>query len=208
MSFAVFKMVRALHQNNYTEMTWMTFSYNSLGAQTHSQAQATLSTLHLTPSSFAERTGVRDKKAATGSSSNSSPSILWKMSAPSPKKWSHGYWCMGSNFIVFFINIWKVWTSQALHRQTKSMKQPWNGARVMTSSNVIYLLLQRWNDLKVNVQHLHVLSTQRLNLFQYLSSHWLNEVFQWRVFSCVWSSYQNIFLQKWVTFMFYTGSRE
>lgn len=67
----------------------MTFSHNSLGAQTHSQAQATLSALHPTPGSFAGRTGVGDKKAATGSSSNSSPSIFWKMSAPSLPKTGH-----------------------------------------------------------------------------------------------------------------------
>lgn len=89
MFLAVFKIVRALHQNNYTEMTRMAFSYNSLGAQTYSQAQAILSALHPTPSSFAGRTGVRDKKAATGSSSNSSPSIFWKMSAPSLQKNGH-----------------------------------------------------------------------------------------------------------------------
>ena len=67
----------------------MAFRHNSLGAQTHSQAQATLSALHPTPGSFAGRTGVRDKKAATGSSSNSSPSIFWKMSAPSLPKTGH-----------------------------------------------------------------------------------------------------------------------
>lgn len=53
------------------------------------------------------------------------------------------------------------------------MKQLWNRALAITSSSAVDLFSQRWNDLKVNVQHLHVLSTQRIYFNTYPGIGWM-----------------------------------